>query len=142
MAGAIGTIIAAVEARMTALGFTATDEVFNFDAVPDSVINKAYRIETRLLDKQSMTGQTARVQEELTVYVAYRPAAQSLRTSWKTAMDDREAIEKDITNAASILALASGPFIFLDRETDNQKYVLDYLVSKLVFTVHYKLSLT
>jgi K+-sensing histidine kinase KdpD len=141
MAGAIGSIIVAVEARMVALGFASTDEVFNFDAVPDSVINKAFRIETRLLDKQNMTGQVARVQEELTIYVAYRPAAQSLRTAWKTAMDDRETIEKDIINNSTILALASGPFIFLDRETDNQKYVIDYLVSKLVFTVHYNLSL-
>ena len=141
MAGAIGSIIAAVEARMAALGFAATDEVFNFDAVPDSVINKAFRIETRLLDKQNMTGQMARVQEELTIYIAYRSAAQSLRTAWKTAMDDRETIEKDITNATSILGLASGPFIFLNRETDNQKYVVEYLVSKLGFTVHYNLSL-
>jgi hypothetical protein len=137
VAGAIGSIIVAVEARMVALGFTATDEVFNFDSVPDSIINKAFRIETRLLDKQNMTGQYARVQEELTIYIAYRPAAQSLRTAWKSAMDDRETIETDLINAASILTLSSSPILFLDRETDNQKYVFDYLVSKLVFTAHY-----
>lgn len=126
---------------MTALGFKVTEEVFNFDAVPDSIINKAYRIETRLIDKQNMTGQMARVQEEMTIFVAYRPAAQSLRTAWKTSNDDRETIEKDLINNATILALASGPFIFLDRETSGQRYVLDYLVSRLVFTVHYQLGL-
>jgi len=137
MAGTLSTLIAAIEARMVVLGFKTTEEIFNFDAVPDSVIHKAFRIETRLIDKNNCTDQYTRVQEELTIYIAYRPMAQSLRTSWKTAMDDRETIETDLVNASSILALASGPLLFLDRETDSQRYVIDYLVSKLAFTAHY-----
>ena len=46
--GSIKDIVEAVETRMVALGFTQIDEVFDFNAVPESKINKAFRIETSL----------------------------------------------------------------------------------------------
>lgn len=132
----IGDIIGAIETRMAALGFTATDEVFDFDAVPNSIVNKAFRIETRMLRNEYHPGDVANPVDAIEVLIAYK-TFRNPRTAWKTALGDRETIEKDLINAASISALSCNPLLAMDGEASAQKYKDDYLISRLVFSVNY-----
>lgn len=140
MMGAIKTIIQAVETRMTALGFTLTKEVFDFDLVPDSIINKAYRIETRMKSNRYDSGNIANSQDEISVWIAYK-GLRNNRAVRDTALDDRETVEKDLVNSATILALSSNPLLMMDGEASIIKELENYLVSKLVFTADYLKSL-
>jgi len=132
----IRTLIETIETRMTALGFTATNTVFDFDLVPDSVIHKAYRIESRIVGNNYDMGGLANPREEISIWVAYK-MKRDARAAWKTALDDREAIEDDLVNSPTIMALDSDPLLTLDSEASAQKYLEDYLVSKLAFTADY-----
>ena len=51
--------------------------------------------------------------------------------------NDRETIEKDLINAASISGLSSNPLLQMDGDATAQKYKNDYLISRLVFSVNY-----
>lgn len=135
---ALRAIVEAAETRLLALGFKTTDEVFDFDGVPSSVMDKAFRIEVRLLSSEYEAGNQANPICELGIYIAYRiPAGGSPRAAWKTALDDLEAIETDLINAASIRGLACNPVLTLDREATTQKYLEDYVVSKVAFSSNY-----
>lgn len=133
---AIKTLVEAIETRLTALGFKATNTVFDFDLVPDSVIHKAYRIESRRVETRYNMDNQANPREEISIWVAYK-MKRDARAAWKTALDDREAIEDDLVNDPTIMALASDPLLTLDSEASAQKYLEDYLVSKLAFTADY-----
>jgi len=137
---AIGDIVGAVETRMTTNSFVATEDVFNFDSVPSSIINKAFRIETNQVSCDYNLGQQANVKERMEIYIAYKTRTKP-RTAWKAALGDRETLEKDIMNAAAIQALASNPVFFMDGEATMTKEVGTYLVSRLVFTIDYFRSL-
>jgi hypothetical protein len=132
----IRTLIEAVETRMTALGFTATNTVFDFDLIPDSIIHKAYRIESRIIGNNYDMGGLANPREEISIWVAYK-MKRDARAAWKTALDDREVIEDDLVNNPTIMALDSDPLLTLDSEASAQKYLEDYLVLKLAFTADY-----
>jgi hypothetical protein len=132
----IRTLIEAIEARMTALGFAATNTVFDFDLVPDSVIHKAYRIESRIVGNNYGMDGLANPREEISIWVAYK-MKRDARAAWKTALDDREVIEDDLVNNPTIMALDSDPLLTLDSEASAQKYLEDYLVLKLAFTADY-----
>jgi hypothetical protein len=135
--GTIKAIVEAIETRMTALAFTVTEEVFNFDAVPSSIINKAYRIETRQVGSRYDSGNVGNAKDEIVIWIAYTVAPKP-RTAWKTALDDRETIETDLINAAGIRALASDPLLTMNGEASTQKQVDEtYLVSRLVFMADY-----
>jgi len=132
----IRSIIEAVEARMAALGFTATKAVFDFDNVPDSVIHKAYRIESRVIENRYGMDNLANPREEIAIWIAYK-MKRDARATWKGALDDREAIEDDLVNDPAIMALDSDPLLALNSEASAQKYLEDYLISKLAFTADY-----
>jgi hypothetical protein len=134
--GSIKDIIEAVEARMVALGFTQTDEVFDFDAVPESKINKAFRIETRLRTGRYHSGNLSNPVESLEIWIAYK-AKRDRRAIAKTGLDDRETIETDLINAAGISGLASDPLLMMDQEASNQKLLPNHLIVKLAFSVDY-----
>lgn len=138
--GALKNIVAAVETRLIALGYTATDEVFNFDAVPDSIMDKAFRIEARQLSCVYDSGNIANPKAEITIWIAYKEL-RIPRTAWKTALDDQEAIEKDLMNAAGILALASNPLLEMSGEAGTQKEIGDYIISRIPFQVDFLRSL-
>ena len=137
--GTFVDIIEAVEARLVVLGFTQTEDVFDFEAVPDSIIDKAFRIENRLIEGRYYAGNVSNPLEALFIWVAYKALRKS-RAVWKTALDDRETIESDILNHASIMSLASNPLLTLDDEETIQAYVGAYLISRLVFTVDYLMT--
>jgi hypothetical protein len=132
----IRTLIEAVETRMTALGFTATNTVFDFDLIPDSIIHKAYRIESRIIGNNYGMDNQANPREEIAIWIAYK-MKRDARAAWKTALDDREVIEDDLVNNPTIMALDSDPLLTLDSEASAQKYLEDYLVLKLAFTADY-----
>lgn len=133
---AIGDIIGAIEARMAALGFLATDEVFDFDAVPNSIVNKAFRIETRMIRNNYHIGDLANPVEVIEIFIAYK-TFRNPRAVWKAALGERETIEKDLINAASILGLSCNPLLQMDGDAAAQKYKDGYLISRLVFSVDY-----
>jgi len=132
----IRTLIEAVETRMTALGFTAANAVFDFDEVPDSVIHKAFRIENHIIGNDYNMDNLANPREEIAIWIAYK-MKRDARAACKGALDDREAIEDDLVNNPMIMALDSDPLLKLDSEASAQKYLKDYFVLKLAFTADY-----
>lgn len=140
MAGDLTAIIGAIKTRMTALGFVQADAVFDFDAVPDSIIDKAYRLETRLLTNDYGLGNRADTVESIEIFIAYALERAPV-TAWEEALDDRERIEKDIVNNATVAALAQAPILTLNQEAAALKYLEQYLVSKVVFRCDYIRSL-
>lgn len=137
----IRTLIEAIETRMTALGFTATNAVFDFDIVPDSIIHKAFRIESRIVGNNYGMDNLANPREEIVIWIAYK-MKRDARATWKSALDDREAIEDDLVNDPTIMALSSDPLLALNSEASSQKYLEDYFVSKLAFTADYLRTIT
>ncbi len=134
--GDIKDIVEAIEARLVANSFVATEEVFDFDTVPDSIIDKAFRIETRIIENPYHSGNISNPKEEVEILIAYR-ALEKTRTQWKAGLDDRETLENDLVNHSSIRNLSSDPLVMMDREATMQKYLEGYLISRLVFTVNY-----
>jgi hypothetical protein len=132
----IRAIIEAIEARMAALAFAPTKEAFDFDGVPDSVIHKAFRIESRVLENRYGMDNQVNPREEIAIWIAYKMRRDAL-AAWKGALDDRETIENDLVNSPAIMALDSDPLLALNSEASAQKYLKNYLVSKLAFTADY-----
>lgn len=136
MAGDLRTILDAIRVRMDSLGFKATDKAFDFDAVPDSLMDRAYRIETRLLESTPILGNRAVTAEELAVFVAYKLKRKDA-DALDAALDDREKIERDIVNDATVAALAQRPILRLAGDSMAVKYLDNYLVSKTVLRCDY-----
>ncbi len=133
--GDIKDIVEAIEARLVANSFVATEEVFDFDTVPNSVIDKAFRIETTIIENPYYSENISNPLEEIEILIAYE-ALRKTRTQWKTALDDRETLEVDLINHATIGAIAD-TLLTMDREATTQKYLENYLISRLVFTANY-----
>lgn len=134
--GTLVTILEAIEARLVVLEFKQTELVFSFEDVPKSIINKAFRIETELLEGRYYSGNVSNPLENVIIWIAYK-ARRKPRTVQKTAMNDVETIETDIINAASITGLASDPLLTLDRDASMAEPVAGYIVSKIAFTINY-----
>jgi hypothetical protein len=134
--GSIKDIVEAIEARLVDNSFKVTEEVFDFDTVPDSIIDHAFRIETSIVENPYYSGNISNPREEIEILIAYK-ALRKTRTQWKTALNDRETLENDLVNHASITGLSSDPLLMMDREATTQKYLEGYLISRLVFTVDY-----
>jgi acetyl-CoA acetyltransferase len=132
----IRILIEAIETRMTALEFKATNAVFDFDSVPDSIIDKAFRIESRIIENRYHMDNHANPREEIAIWIAYK-TKRDARAAWKAGLDDREMIEDDLVNDPTIMVLDSDPLLALDSDASGQKYLNDYLVSKLAFTADY-----
>ncbi|HDR67994.1 MAG TPA: hypothetical protein ENN61_02965 [Bacteroidaceae bacterium] len=121
---------------MAILGYTVIEDVFDFQTAPDSIIDKAYRIEVEVGKNDYHMFNIANTKDRLSIWIAYKAYRES-RAEWKGALDDRETIEKDLINSAAITGLSSDPILTLDQEASGQKYLEDYLISRLVFTVDY-----
>lgn len=134
--GDIKEIQEAIEARMVAMGFTQTKEVFNFDEIPNSIIHKAFRIETALRSNPYYSGNISNPKETIDIWIAYKIKRDALAAD-KLAKDDRESIEVDLINHSSISELSSNPILMFDQEGSTAKYLANYLVSLLSFTVDY-----
>lgn len=136
MARDLTAIIAEIENRLEALDFGAAKAVFDFDAVPDSVIDKAYRIETRLVGNEYIMGNRAMTTDSIEIYIAYK-LGRGASAARAKALNDREEIEKDIIDDGAIAALPQGPVLTLSEEGPALKYLENYLVSKVIFRCDY-----
>jgi hypothetical protein len=134
--GALKDIVTAIEDKMVALGFKKTKDVFDFEHVPDSVINKAFRIEARTVENRYYSGNVGNPKDEISLWIAYKLHRDPL-AAWKAALDDQEAIERALINDAALRALPSDPLLMMDREQSTQKYLENFLISKLAFTADY-----
>lgn len=134
--GSIKDIVEAIEVRMVALGYTQTNEVFDFKIVPQSKINLAFRTEVSPKSNDYYSGNIANVRETIEIWIAYKSKRNS-RTVWKTALDNRETIERDLINAAGISGLGSDPLLTMDQEASSEKELPNHIISKLVFTADY-----
>ncbi len=142
MAGDLSTIIAAIEVRLAVLGFTKSKTVFDFDSVPDSIIDSAYRIDSRQLENEYIMGNNALTADELSIFIAYKMTRDGSVVLSK-ALDDRETIEKDIIENVSITTCPTQkPILALSGEASAAKYLTNYLVSKLAFRCDYIRDLT
>ena len=134
--GVLKDIVTAIENKMVSLGFKKTKEVFDFERVPDSVIDKAFRIETRTVENRYYSGNIGNPKDELSIWIAYKLHRDPL-AAWKSALDDQETIERELINDTALRALSSDPMLMMDREQSTQKYLENYLVSRLAFTADY-----
>jgi hypothetical protein len=134
--GALKDIVNAVETKLVSLGFKKTKDVFDFERAPDSTIDKAFRIETKSLENRYYRGGVGNPRDEVSIWIAYKLHRDPL-ASWKAGLDDQETIERALINDATIQALPSDPLLVLDGEKSTQKYLENYLVSRLSFTADY-----
>jgi len=134
--GALKDIVAAVENEMVALGFKKSRDVFDFERVPDSLIDKAFRVEVRNLANRYYSGNVGNPKDEVSVWIAYKLHRDPL-TAWKAALDDQETVERALINDAELRALSSDPILTMDGEKTTQKYLEEYLISRLAFTADY-----
>jgi hypothetical protein len=140
---ALNSIITAIETHLTTLGFSMTDDVFDFDAAPDSIINKAARITVRRVGNEYYSGDLANPKDEVTIWIAYQAGgAMSKRTVEKAAIDDRQAIEIALLNSVTLKALQpADPFLTFDGDEASTKELGDYIVSKIPVHVDYQFSI-
>ena len=138
MGGYLTTLTAAVEAVLLGLGFKATDEIFDFDHTPGSVINRAYRVEATPLANECLTGNAMIASWSVDIYVAYR-LKRDPHAVWGLAQDDRELIENAILMDPGVMALG---VVLPDQKATLQKYLEEYLVSKVALRFDYVRQLT
>lgn len=129
-------LVRAIAARLDDLDFKQTNEVFNFDAVPDSLIDRSFRIESRPVRNQYHSGNIAETDEIIDIWIAYSIKRSALDI-WESSLDDREEIELDLVNADSISSLGSDPFLVMNPEASIQKYLGDYLVARISFKANH-----
>jgi hypothetical protein len=103
--GYLTDITAAVDDRMKALGFKKTDEIFDFDHTPASLIHRAYRIQAMPISNQCLTGNQMVASWSVEIFIAYK-LKRDPSAAWVAAQDDREMIENDILMDPTVMALA------------------------------------
>jgi hypothetical protein len=134
--GDIRQIIEVIEAKLQSLGYKPTDEVFDFDSVPNSIMDRAFRIETRMIENAYYSGQIANPKQEISIYIAYKER-RAMRAIWKVAYDEMEIIEKELMAPGLFAGLVSDPLIWMDNEASALKYLENYLILRVVFVVDY-----
>lgn len=133
---AIVTLIEAIETRLEALGYFATEEVFDFDSVPSSVIHQSFRIETKPDDIIYHADNLTNPIEAITIWLAFwkkrvtRADVKTMLTSY------RENVETDLLNSSTILGLASDPLLTL-RDAELGKDHENFLIMRLMFHANY-----
>ena len=68
---AIVALIEAIETRLVALGYNATEEWFDFDSVPSSVIHQSFRIDTRPGEVIYYSGNLSNPMEQIEIWLAF-----------------------------------------------------------------------
>lgn len=134
--GDLTAIKQAVEARMVVLTFVKSNEKFDFEDVPNSVIDKAFIVSVSRGENEYLSGNLSNPKDILEILIAYK-TKRNERVVGDIAIDDRETIEVDIINHASITGLDTDPLLILNQEAESEKLLEHYLVSRLGFTVDY-----
>lgn len=133
---AIVALIEAIETRMIALGYKETEDWFDFDSVPSSVIHQAFRIETRPEEVIYHAGNLANPIEAIEIWMAFWKKRVT-RTNIKTMLTSyREDVETDLLNSSAISGLASDPLMTL-KEAEFGKDNQNFLILRLMFHANY-----
>lgn len=137
---AIVALIEAIETRLKALGYKETEEVFDFDSVPSSVIHQAFRIETQPEEVIYHAGNLANPIEAITIWFAFWKKRVT-RTNIKTMLTSyREDVETDLLKI-STQGLASDPLMEL-KEAEFGKDNQNFLILRLMFHANYVRSVS
>lgn len=132
---AIVTLIEAIETRLINLGYTATEEWFDFDSVPSSVIHQSFRIEARPEDVIYHSGNLSNPIEQIEIWLAFWKKRVT-RTNIKTMLTSyREDVETNLL-LINTQGLASDPLLTL-KEAEFGKDKGNFLILRLMFQANY-----
>jgi hypothetical protein len=94
----IQSIISAVEN----LGYTFTDEFFDFDNFPTSSDDEVYRIEAKTGESSGLSGNRVEKKKTFDIWIAFKLAPESNRKQdVYDVLDAKEALEDDVIQAIS-----------------------------------------
>ena len=128
----VGKLITAIEA----LGYTMSDDMFDFDAVPSSKMNKAYRLEVGTAEILDVSGRRVEKRKTVDVWTAYRVTAKGDRKdAFLDVLDAQELVEDELLDALTNLPSGVG-------SGTASKYVQNYIVVHTVFSFTYWRDLT
>jgi len=114
----VGSVITAIDA----LGYKLSGDMFDFDAVPSSVANKAYRWEISTDEVRELSGSRVEKDKTLELWMAYSLTAGGDRKVAVMAMLDLiETVEDTLLNTLTTI-----PNIVL--KTTMSKVVENYIV--------------
>lgn len=128
-------IIEAVAEAMKTAGFKPTKEAFSFDAVPDSTIDRAFRIESRIDQTEYQMFMIRECDEILSVWIAYK-ALRDINAVRNNAAADREAIERAMISDPALVALDCNPIVNMIG-AEMAEYADAYLVSRIDFNINF-----
>ena len=100
MSQSIKTHLTTICDSLEALGYKWTKEVFDFDSVPASVMDKAYRV---IVNTDGVIEQVGRVEKMkgLEIWLAYKFTATPTRAKYLNIVDSQDTVEDDILTAVS-----------------------------------------
>lgn len=123
----IQSIIGAVEN----LGYTFTDEFFDFDNFPTSGDHKVYRIEAKTGEASGLSGSRLEKKKNVDIWIAFKLAAGSNRKQdVYDVLDAKEALEDDIIQAISAIQVKIIEDIMSPIKSD---YILVKLSGELIY---------
>lgn len=128
---AASTHVGAVITAIDSLGYTLAKDNFDFDAVPSSIQDKAYRwmIETGHVNE--LSGNRIEKYKTLNLWLVYRLTAGGNRKTATLAMlDSVEAIEDKLLKTLTALPATVGATVM-------SKYVENYIVFQVTFNFTY-----
>ncbi len=123
----IQSIISAVEN----LGYTFTDEFFDFDNFPTSGDDEVYRIEAKTGEISGLSGSRVEKKKTFDIWIAFKLAAESNRKQdVYDVLDAKEALEDDIIQAISGIQVKILEDIMSPIKND---YILVKLTGELIY---------
>jgi len=123
----VGTVITAIDG----LGYSLAKDNFDFDAVPSSIQDKAYRWEISTRGIRELSGDRVEKDKSLELWLAYRLTAGGDRKAAVLAMlDSAEAVEDKLLKTLSTL-----PAMVV--KTVMSKYVQNYIIFNVGFDFTY-----
>lgn len=123
----VGTVLTAIDG----LGYVLSNDNFDFEGVPSSIQDKAYRYEIITNNILELSGNRIEKNKTLDLWVVYRlTAGGDRRAAVLTMLGNVEAIEDQLMK--TLLSLPS-----LVMKTNMSKYVNDYVVFNIGFDFTY-----
>jgi len=123
----IQSIVSAVEN----LGYTFTDEFFDFDNFPTSGDDEVYRIEAKTNEISGLSGNRVEKKKTFDIWFAFKLAAESNRQQdVYNVLDAKEALEDDIIQAISGIQVKILEDIMSPIKSD---YILVKLTGELIY---------
>lgn len=120
-------IIGAVEN----LGYTFTDEFFDFDSYPTSGDDKVYRLETQTGEITGLSGRRVEKKMNFDIWTAFKlDAAGNRKQDTYDVLDAREALEDDILQAVSDIQVKITQNVMSPIKND---YILVKLSGQLIY---------